>query len=227
MTIYDVASLMMFFGSIAVLVVALIGALAGRFGVTRFILRGLAVSAVVYVGAWIAVGALAKQAPIGVGDPQCIDNWCIAVENVTATPREAITAYAVSIRIFSRAERTPTSFGAHAAADESSDFYLVDDGGRRYDPLPHVGEVPLNVSLQPGEAVRTVRIFEVPSNARGIGLLAGGGSLGVCPMIGECSTSHSASDYVLARGVYQKGSGFLALVNGLRRGAESKPVQWR
>jgi hypothetical protein len=75
--------------------------------------------------------------------------------------------------------------------------------------------------------VKTHRIFELPADARNIGLLADGGSFGGCPMIRECSTSQSAADYVVASGVYRKGSGFLALVNDLKRTASSKPAGWR
>jgi hypothetical protein len=46
-------------------------------------------------------------------------------------------------------------------------------------------------------------------------------------MIGKCSTSHGASDYMLATGLYRKGSSFLALVNHLKTNAAFKPPQWR
>jgi len=45
-------------------------------------------------------------------------------------------------------------------------------------------------------------------------------------MIGERSTSHSAPDYMLATGVYRKGSSFLAWVNHLKTNAGFKPPQW-
>jgi hypothetical protein len=227
MTIYDLAFFPLFFGTLGLL---LIGAAARPlYGVriSRFIFRGLGLFAVAYVGIWMALTAFSKQRPIGVGDPQCIDSWCIAVEKVDSTPQDATTVYDVTLCIFSRAETTPTSYGAHAASDEKSDVYLVDDRGRRYDSRPHPSEVPLDVTLKPGEAVRTRRVFELPSDARGLGILSAGGSLGMCPMIGECSTSHSASDYALARGVYRKGSSFLALVNDLKMSAQAKPPQWR
>ena len=172
----------------------------------------------------LAVGS--KQPPLGVGNPQCIDNWCLAVEDVQSAPAGRIIAFDVTLCIFSRANSAPTSFGAHAAADAGTDVCLVDDRGRRYDPLPHSSEISLNVTLAAGEAVRTRRRFELPADARNIGLLPAGGSFGACPMIGECGTSHSATDYVLPSGVYRDGSGFLALVNELRRNAGAKPPRW-
>jgi hypothetical protein len=81
--------------------------------------------------------------------------------------------------------------------------------------------------LEPGQAVFTKRTFDLPIDARGIAVVIGDGSFGACPMIAECSTSHDASQYVIATGVYRKGSSFLALVQNLKREARTKPPSWR
>jgi hypothetical protein len=230
MTIYDLGAivlLLLFLGAIAMLAIAAALAFMGRKSASRSILRAIAGAALAYVLVWAGLTVFARQTPLGVGDPQCVDNWCIAVENVKATALNQSKEYDVTLVLFSRANRTVTSFGAHAHADSDTDVYLVDGDGRRYEARPHASEIPLNVPLAPGEAVRTRRVFDVPSNARNIGLLAGRGSFGMCPMIGECSTSHSASDYMVASGVYRKGSRFLELVGDLKRNAGAKPVGWR
>jgi hypothetical protein len=151
----------------------------------------------------------------------------MAVEDVKATPVDQMRVYDVTLCLFSRAERTPTSFGAHAAAGPATDVYLVDDRETRYNPRPHDREIALNVRLEPGQVVRTRRVFDLPAGAHDIGLLPDGGSFGMCPMIAECATSHSAADYMLASGVYRKGSGLLVLVSELKRNAASKPPEWR
>ena len=227
MTLYDLLFFVLFFGVLGTLALAGMLSLLGHKRASRMLFGALTIFPVAYVCTWVAVAALVKQKPLGVGDPQCVDNWCIAVENVETAPRDSTNVYDVTLCLFSRANRTPTSFGAHAAADDQTDVYLLDGQGRRYNPLPHASEIPLNVRLQPGQAVRTRRTFAVPASARGIGLLPAGGSFGACPMIGECTTSHSAADYVLASGVYGQGSSLLALVTGLRRNAQSKPDQWK
>jgi len=104
---------------------------------------------------WVAVTALTRPAPLSVGDPRCVDDWCIAVEDVKALPRSSTNVNDVTLCLFSRAGHTRTSFGAHAAADGSTDVCLVDGQGRRYDPLPHASEIPLNATLQPDQALRT------------------------------------------------------------------------
>jgi hypothetical protein len=176
----------------------------------------------------MALAALAKQQPLGVGDPQCVDNWCLAVERAESkSGLNETREYDVTLCIFSRAERTVISFGAHAAEDLWTNVYLVDGQGTRYDPQPHQSEIPLNIVLNPGQAVRTRRVFDLPANARNIGLLVDRGSFGMCPMIGECNTSHSAADYVVASAVYRNGSDFLALVSHLKRNSASRPPEWR
>lgn len=80
-------------------------------------------------------------------------------------PAATTIVWDVTLCIFSRAEKTRTSFGAHAAADETSDVYSLDDRGRRFFPRPHEAEAPLNVTMQPGDVVRTQRVFEVPEDA--------------------------------------------------------------
>jgi hypothetical protein len=227
MTVYDLGFIVLLLGAIGMLATAAALALIGRKRASRFILRGMAGGVIAYFVALVTLAALAKQAPLGVGDPQCVDNWCIAVENVKSTMLNQSRQYDVTLVLFSRAERAVTSFGAHAAADPTTDVYVVDGDRTRYDARPHPSEIPLNIPLAPGEAVRTRRVFDLPANARNIGLLADRGSFGMCPMIGECSTSHSAADYVVASGVYRKGSNFLVLVNALRRSAATKPVEWR
>jgi len=49
--------------------------------------------------------------------------------------------------------------------------YLTDHRSRRYDPIPDTSDVPLNVLLGPQESVAATRVFNVPADAREIGLV--------------------------------------------------------
>ncbi len=227
MTIFDLAFLIAFLAVIAVISTGAAAALLDYKRVARSIFTCLGAGAIAYVGLWIVLTVLSKQAPLKVGDPQCADNWCVAVEDVQSAREGQTITYDVALCLFSRAQRTVTSFGAHNAPDPSNDFQLVDDSGRHYQPLPHDSEVPLGIVLHPGQAVRTRRRFELPADARGIRVLIAKGPFGACPVLGECSTSHPASDYVVASGVYQPGSSFLALVHQLQRNAKAQPTGWR
>jgi hypothetical protein len=222
-----VTFIVLFFALLGVVLLGAGAAMLGHGHQAKLIFASLGAVGMAYICAWIAVTAVSKQPPLTVGNPQCIDNWCGGVEKVELRPQAATIIYDVTICIFSRAERAPTSFGAHAAVDASADFTLVDSRKRRYGPLPHQAEPPLNTVLRPGQFIRTLRTFELPADAREVGLIVADGSFGACPMIAECSTSHPASEYAVASGVYAKGSSFLALVHDLQRNASSKPSTWR
>jgi hypothetical protein len=50
-------------------------------------------------------------------------------------------------------------------------LYLVDSSGRRFNPLLQDSDVPLNVQLGPGESVEAARKFEIPTDAKDLGLV--------------------------------------------------------
>jgi len=148
-------------------------------------LRKLAFCAAGYIGIVYAATAFSKQVVHEVGDPQCNDDWCIAVEGVERTPKDDNAIYLVTLRIFSRARRRAQR------ENIATDVYLVDSYGERYDPILDGSEIPLNTLLQPGESVTTRRRFELPKAAREIGLKVGHHmGLPVCLIIGECEAFH-------------------------------------
>jgi hypothetical protein len=116
------------------------------------------------------------------GEPQCDDDWCIAVDQVDRSP----TGLDVTMRILSTAKRVAQR------ELSATDVYLVDENWNRYDPVHRSTDTPLNTPLQPGASVVTSRRFEIPPEARIIGLRVGRtptpGSL--CLVIGECDAFH-------------------------------------
>jgi hypothetical protein len=186
-TIFDLLVIALFFTAIGTLVVAAVLAVRERWARALGLLRGLAVCAVAYVGIVYAATALSKEAVLRIGEPQCTDDWCIAVESANRTPMEAVARYDVTLRIFSRALRvSQREMGAR-------DVYLVDSQWKRYDPVRTGTEVPLNTLLQPGESVTTSRRFEVPVGVRGIGLMVDRSSPPICLVIGECEAFHKGT----------------------------------
>jgi hypothetical protein len=186
-TVFDLLVIALFFVAIGTLMVAAALAVRGRWARALGLLRRLAVCTVAYVGIVYAATALSKEAVLRVGDPQCSDDWCIAVQNVQRTPMNAVVRYDVTLRIFSRALRvSQREMGA-------KDVYLVDSQWRRYDPVRIGAEVPLNTLLQAGESVTTSRRFELPADVRGIGLMVDRSSFLVCLVIGECEAFHKGT----------------------------------
>jgi hypothetical protein len=70
----------------------------------------------------------------------------------------------VAFRVSSRARRV-------TQRERFVVVYLRDARGSRYDPDPAPDQPPFDVSLAPGEKVLTKRVFRVPRNARGLGVI--------------------------------------------------------
>jgi hypothetical protein len=188
MTVYDLLFIALLITALGTLIAAVIAAFRGHRGRALAILRALALGAVVYVGIVYIATALSKQVVLRVGDPECSDDWCIAVERVERTPKNAVMVYNVTLRIFSRALRVAQR------ENVARDVYLVDARWKRYDPILAASEVPLNTLLQPGESVTTSRRFELPVDDRGVGLMVDRSSiLPFCVIIGECGAFHKGA----------------------------------
>jgi len=186
MTIFDFLFIALFFCALGALVAAAVFALSGRRARALSVLRRLAMCAAVYLAIVYLSAAFAKQTVLRVGEPQCDDDWCLAVDAVDRTPQASTVRYRVTLRIFSRALRVAQR------ENGASDVYLADSRGERYDPIPQGSEIPLNTLLQAGESVTTTRLFELPAGAGNVELIVGRHGLpnGVCLIIGECEVFH-------------------------------------
>jgi hypothetical protein len=188
MTIFDLLFIALFLSAIGALIAAVVAIFRGRRARALFILRTLALCAVAYIGIVYIATALSKQVVLRVGDPQCSDDWCLAVERAKRTPKNTVTLYDVTLRIFSRARRVAQR------ENVARDVYLVDAHWRRYDPVLTGSEIPLNTLLQPGESVTTSRSFELPADAHDIGLMVDRRTvLPICVIIGECGAFHKST----------------------------------
>jgi hypothetical protein len=188
MTIFDLLFIALFLTAIGTLIVAAVSVFRGRRARALVILRRLALCAVAYIGIVYVATAFSKQVVLRVGDPQCSDDWCIAVAGVKRESKDAVTVYDLTLRIFSRARRRAQR------ENIATDVYLVDSHWRRYDPTPTGSEIPLNTLLQPGETVTTGRIFKLPADAHEIGLLVGHRVVRpICLIIGECGAFHKGT----------------------------------
>jgi hypothetical protein len=190
MTIFDLLFIAAFLAAMGTLIVAIVSAFRGRGARSLAILQKLAFCTAVYIGLVYMVTALSKPAVLRVGDPQCSDDWCIAVERVERMPKNSVAVYNVALRIFSRARRV--------AQRElvAKDVYLVDAEWRRYNPVLTGSEIPLNTLLQAGESVTTSRTFELPPDTRNIGLKIDRSQpriLPICLIIGECGAFHKGT----------------------------------
>jgi hypothetical protein len=153
-----------------------VAALHGRRARALRTLRVLGVCAAIYLAIVCIVSAATPRKILNVGDPQCADDWCISVEGAERARWNFAVSFDVNLRVFSRARRV-------SQRENHVVVYLTDDQSRRFDSIPEPSEVPFNVLLQPGESVTTHRIFRLPPDARGVGVVVSreGSALGCLP----------------------------------------------
>lgn len=187
MTLFDLLIIVLFLAAIVTLAVAVIAALRGRRAQAIRIMRRLLLGAAAYVLLVYAVTLASTQKVIRPGEPECNDDWCLAVERVDRTAHDTAMVYDVTLRIFSKAR------GRAQREGTATDLYLLDSNWNRYEPLFNSANIPLNVLLQPGESVTTHRVFEAPSTAHRLGLLIGRSGMPVCLVIGECDAFHKGT----------------------------------
>jgi hypothetical protein len=187
-TLFDLLFILLFLAAVATLLAAAVSALRGKGSRALLLIRRLVVCAAAYLGLVYTATALSRQTMLHPGDPECNDDWCIAVDGVERIPRQQASAeYHVTLRIFSRALRRAQREGL------ATDVYLVDSLWNRYNPVHDAADVPLNTLLQPGESITTHRVFEVPAGARRLGLMIGRSGLPICLIIGECGAFHKGT----------------------------------
>ncbi len=150
--------------TLVTLVTAAVSALRGRWAQAGRILRRLGTGAAAYFAVVIAASILEPRRTYRVGDTQCFDDWCIAVVAAQRVDAPPAPLYEVSLRISNRARRVPMG-------EKGTVVYLTDARGRRYDPLPDPSAIPLDTMLQPGESLIVGRRFDVPIDAKGLGLI--------------------------------------------------------
>jgi hypothetical protein len=159
-TLFDLLFIVLFLLSVVVLVSALVTALRGHPALALRRLRTLALATLAYMAIVAAVSLVMPRREVAVGENQCSDDWCIAVDDA----RQLTDSTVVPFRLTSRARRV-------TQRERFVVVYLRDSAGRRYDPDPAPDQPPFDVSLAPGASVSTRRVFRVPRNTRGLGVI--------------------------------------------------------
>jgi hypothetical protein len=160
-TLLDLVFILLFLTAVVVLVSCLVSVMRGQRERAARRLRMLGVAALVYMVIVCGVSLLTPRAVLAVGEDQCSDDWCIAVQEATHLGDSAI---AVTFRVASRALRV-TQRERFVVA------YMRDGAGRRYDASPAPDQPGFDVELGPGAAVSTRRVFRVPRGTSGLGVI--------------------------------------------------------
>ena len=142
----------------------------------RRILRRLGICTAIYILTVVVVSFFSHRKEYRIGDQQCFDEWCITVVNSKRTPLGSKMIYDLQLLLTSHSKGRPQG-------EKGTVVYLIDSQGRRYEPI--ASSVPFNTKLQPGQSITALRRFELPLDARNIGMIYAHIGANWAPIIGE------------------------------------------
>jgi hypothetical protein len=120
-----------------------------------------------YLAALALVSLLTPGTVVNIGDSYCYDLWCLGVNQVNATPKGQDILYTAEVSVF-----VDSSNPHYLPADPAkSFFYALDDQGRRYPLLRDASFSEANVTVRPGESLKSSLAFVAPRNARKLYLM--------------------------------------------------------
>ena len=175
MTVFDLTFIGVFFVTVFMLLGA---AVRGPRRRALGHLRRLGIFLAAYLGVVVATSLASPRRMIQLNEPQCFDDWCVAVAQVEQTEAGSETLYSVAIRLSSRARGRPQRENGVSA-------YLLDARGRRYDAREDPQATPFNVLLNPGDSVTAMRRFLVPADTPDPGLVIAHGRFPGIFIIGD------------------------------------------
>ncbi len=178
MTVFDLIFLMVLPAVVVTLLLTAVTLMRRQYRRAQKLLSGLAVFVAAYFAVILGVSLTSPREVVALQEPQCFDDWCIAVDQVEMAPSGADVAYTVTLRIFSRARGRPQR-------ENGVSVYLLDGQNRRYKPAADPLAPPLNTLLNPGESVLTVRRFTLPADALKPGLVVAHGRFPGLFIIGD------------------------------------------
>jgi hypothetical protein len=165
-SIFDLLFIAAVLATVATLIGVAFIAIRGQGARALALLRRWLICAAAYFAVVVLASVFRPRTVLNLGGRRCFDDWCIAVENVNRQPTGGDVRYLVTLRLSSTARGV-------SQRENGVVVYLADDRGRRYDPTPNESAEPMNVLLGPQESTTVTRIFEVPADARRLGLAIG------------------------------------------------------
>lgn len=133
--------------------------------------RVCAVILVPYLAALALVSLSTPGTIVNIGDSYCYDLWCVGVKQVNATRNGQDIRYTADVRIF-----VDSTHPHRLPAAQATDFFQVlDDQGRRYPLLREASFADADVTVRPGESVKSSFAFLAPPNARKLYLMGNDG----------------------------------------------------
>src|SRR5437016_7951355 len=124
MTIFDLVFILVFLTSLVSLMRILYLGVRNRRDKALRLTKYLGLFLGIYLGSVLIVSLAMPQRTLKLGDQECWDDWCIAVEHLERSNALASATYTVTLRLSSRARRV-------AQRENGVVVYLVDADGHR------------------------------------------------------------------------------------------------
>ena len=151
--------------AVSSLVMAALWAVTGERARAWTLLRRLGVGVAVYFAVVIGVSLVAPRREFKLGQPQCYDDWCVAVDAADVKPAEQGSVCTVTLRVSSRARGI-------SQREHDMRLYITDHRGRRFDPVSDRSGAPLDALVGPGQSFFVTRRIQLPADAKGLGVVA-------------------------------------------------------
>lgn len=179
--IFDLLFIAVAMATVIMFAMAAIAGIRGRRQRAVSLLRRCGVTFAIYLGAVVVVSLLSRQRVLAIGEDWCFDDWCVAVDGVTLAPELGSTDhpvrahgvfYVVRLRLSNHARGRPQRASSAAV-------HLLDGLGHRHD-VSSKGQnafealngptSSLTSTVAVGQSLTTVRVFDLPGDARDVGL---------------------------------------------------------
>jgi hypothetical protein len=152
-------ALLEFLVIMVLLIVALM--IAARVPRAGRVFVGIAAS---YLAAIVLVSLLTPKTIVTIGDSYCWDLWCLGIQNVNATPQGPNVLYTAEVALSTDSTNVQT---LRADPNAKQFLYVTDEQGRRF-PILSTSFTPTDITVQPGESVKSSLTFLAPANERGL-----------------------------------------------------------
>jgi hypothetical protein len=115
-----------------------------------------------YLAAVILVSLLTPRTIVSIGDSYCWDLWCLGIQNVKVTPEGPTALYTAEVSL-----STDSTNVQQLRADPGGKqfFYVTDEQGHRF-PIQSPSLPAADITIKPGESVKSSLTFIAPANAR-------------------------------------------------------------
>jgi hypothetical protein len=179
--IFELLFVIVVLGLVVTLASAAVTALRGHRQRALALVVGCATCVTFYLGVVVTVALVSPQRIFAIGEDRCFDDWCVAVRDFKVTHdlgpgvdaiKENWQFYVVTIRLSNHAR-------GRSQRASSATVRLVDGEGRVYE-VSHEGQAayeaqhgtapPLTSTIDLGQFIDTVRVFELPADSRDVSL---------------------------------------------------------